>query len=143
VILAKYDHLSVSTPWAYQSYRQKFQDTYLSSPEEFHHRRQQVSSGALVQAIAQKKPAAIGKFIHNDLEKVVLPEFPLVAELRQVLGDLGGLGTMMSGSGPTVFTLCSSQEVAETIVKEAREILVAPDLQFWIAPITDTGIQVT
>jgi 4-diphosphocytidyl-2-C-methyl-D-erythritol kinase len=97
----------------------------------------------LVQAIAQKKPAAIGKFIHNDLEKVVLPEFPLVAELRQVLGDLGGLGTMMSGSGPTVFTLCSSQEVAETIVKEAREILVAPDLQFWIAPITDTGIQVT
>jgi 4-diphosphocytidyl-2-C-methyl-D-erythritol kinase len=50
---------------------------------------------------------------------------------------------MMSGSGPTVFTLCSSQEVAETIVKKAREILVAPDLQFWIAPITDTGIQVT
>ena len=143
VILAKYDHLSVSTPWAYQSYRQKFQDTYLSSPEDFHHRRQQVSSGALVQAIAQKKPAAIGKFIHNDLEKVVLPEFPLVAELRQVLDDLGGLGTMMSGSGPTVFTLCSSQEVAETIVKKAREILVAPDLQFWIAPITDTGIQVT
>jgi 4-diphosphocytidyl-2-C-methyl-D-erythritol kinase len=143
VILAKYDHLSVSTPWAYQSYRQKFQDTYLSSPEEFHHRRQQVSSGALVQAIAQKKPADIGKFIHNDLEKVVLPEFPLVAELRQVLDDLGGLGTMMSGSGPTVFTLCSSQEVAETIVKKAREILVAPDLQFWIAPITDTGIQGT
>jgi 4-diphosphocytidyl-2-C-methyl-D-erythritol kinase len=143
VILAKYDRLSVSTPWAYQTYRQQFASTYLSSPEEFHRRRQQVSSGALVQAIAHKHPRDIGKFIHNDLEKVVLPEFPLVAELRQVLGDLGGLGTMMSGSGPTVFTLCQSREEGEKIIKQAQTRLIAPDLNFWIAPIANTGIQLT
>lgn len=143
VILAKYERLAVSTPWAYQTYRQKFQDTYLSSPEEFHSRRQQVSSGSLVRAIAHKQHRDIGKFIHNDLEKVVLPEYPLVAELKAVLSDLGGLGTMMSGSGPTVFSLCPSQEAAETMVKKAQEILVAPDLKFWIAPIANTGIQLS
>jgi 4-diphosphocytidyl-2-C-methyl-D-erythritol kinase len=64
-----------------------------------------------------------------------------VAELREVLGHLSSLGTMMSGSGPTVFSLCPSREEAEIIVKKAREILVAADLKFWIAPISNTGIQ--
>jgi 4-diphosphocytidyl-2-C-methyl-D-erythritol kinase len=76
VILAKYDHLSVSTPWAYQSYRQKFQDTYLSSPEEFHHRRQQVSSGALVQAIARKNQPLSANLSIMTSKRWFYPNFP-------------------------------------------------------------------
>ena len=41
--------------------------------------------------------------LHNDLEQVVLPRFPVVAEAKQRLTELGAAGTLMSGSGATVF----------------------------------------
>jgi len=32
VILAKYDNISVSTPWAYKTYRQQYKDSYIRDP---------------------------------------------------------------------------------------------------------------
>jgi 4-diphosphocytidyl-2-C-methyl-D-erythritol kinase len=143
VVLAKYDSLAVSTAWAYTSYRRCFGENYISSVEGVRSRLAAVNSGALVRAIAHKERTAIGQSLHNDLEKIVLPEYPLVRELREVLGRSGGFGTMMSGSGPTVFTLCSSREEAEKLRDSAREILADPDLKFWIAPLSSSGIQLS
>ena len=81
--------------------------------------------------------------MHNDLEKVVLPHYEPVAQLRKTLAAAGGLGTMMSGSGPTVFTLCSSLVEAQQVRDIAQTNLADPDLDFWIARLTSTGIQVT
>jgi 4-diphosphocytidyl-2-C-methyl-D-erythritol kinase len=143
VVLAKYDRLAVSTAWAYQTYRQQFHPTYISSPEGVRSRLAEVTSGSLVQAIVHKDRTQIGKFIHNDLEKIVLPEYPPVAELKAILQRSGGLGTMMSGSGPTVFTLCQSRAEAEMIQNSARHTLPDPDLNFWIAPLCASGIQIS
>lgn len=140
-VLAKYQSLSISTPWAYQAYRQAFASRYLDVDAEGQKRREAVSSGPMVTAIGQKNGPEIGRHLCNDLEKVVLPAYPQVQQLRAVMADCGGLGTLMSGSGPTVFTLTNTQTEAETIVEQVRSRLPEPDLGLWVAPFTPTGVQ--
>ena len=51
----------------------------------------------------------------NDLERVVLPAFPIVAELKSRLLDAGATAAVMSGSGSAVIGLASSAESAARI----------------------------
>ncbi len=141
-VLAKYDSLSVSTPWAYQTYRQQFGDAYLdlSNAATLAERQQRIHSGPMVQAIADKNCAAVGEYLHNDLEKVVLPTHESVAQLKSAMA-CGGLGTLMSGSGPTVFTLTETQAEAETIRETVRSQIPDPDLKLWVAPLSSSGIR--
>ncbi|CCQ59799.1 4-diphosphocytidyl-2-C-methyl-D-erythritol kinase [Crocosphaera watsonii WH 0401] len=48
----------------------------------------------------------------------------------------------MSGSGPTVFTLCQSQTEAETIKKIAREKIEDPNLEFWVTQLSSNGVSI-
>ena len=128
VVLAKYQSLSVSTPWAYQAYRQAFASTYGDVNVEGKNRREALRSGPMVTAIGHQNGVEIGHHLCNDLEKVVLPEHPSVQRLREVMAECGGLGTLMSGSGPTVFTLTASQTEAEKIAEQVRSRLPDPDL---------------
>lgn len=50
--------------------------------------------------------------LHNDLEQVTLRDYPVVAEIRRRMLDLGAEGALMSGSGPTVFGVFREREVA-------------------------------
>ncbi len=142
VVLAKYRNLSVSTGWAYQTYRQKFEDDYIKEENEFQNRHQEIHSGPLVKAIIDQNHQKIGNLLYNDLEKVVLPEHPQVNELRSALINTGGLGTMMSGSGPTVFCLCESKAQAEEIKHKVQDLMANPELDFWITKLSSNGIQV-
>lgn len=142
VVLSKYRSLSVSTPWAYQSYRQQFNQTYVSDRTSLEGRRNRVHSGPMVLAISHKDGAAIGKLLYNDLEKVVLPAHPTVAHLRDQMQHLSSLGAMMSGSGPTVFALASSQAEAENIRTELQKQIPDPDLECWVAQFIANGIQI-
>lgn len=141
VVLAKYRHLAISTAWAYQTYRQRFGSNYLRDEEGIQSRTFEFHSGPLVSAIGHRDGASIGRLLHNDLEKVVLPEYPLVAELRAIMEQGGGLGTIMSGSGPTVFTLCDSAQQAEAIKEQVRTAIANPDLDLWVAQFSSTGIK--
>ncbi|MEB3119705.1 MAG: 4-(cytidine 5'-diphospho)-2-C-methyl-D-erythritol kinase [Snowella sp.] len=142
IVLAKYRNIAVSTPWAYQTYRQQFGQHYLQDTQARQQRTHQVHSGPLVRAILHKNSREIAQHLHNDLEKVVLPAHPPVAHLRQTLAQAGGLSTMMSGSGPTVFSLCESQATAEQVKTQAQQQLNDPDLEFWVARLIGNGIQV-
>ena len=142
VVLAKYQSLSVSTPWAYKSYRQQFGDTYPRSPTDLQTRRQQSNSGAMTTAIAHKDGTQIGQLLHNDLEKVVLPEFSQVVELRQIFQSLETLGTMMSGSGPTVFALTETLAEAEEVKRQVKSTIADPDLALWAVKFNSAGIQI-
>jgi 4-diphosphocytidyl-2-C-methyl-D-erythritol kinase len=141
VVLAKYRKLAVSTPWAYQTYRQQFAQTYCA-PDDFACRQQQVHSGEMMRAIAHRDTAHIGQLLYNDLEKVVLPAHPEVAALKQAFLDQRPLGAMMSGSGPTVFALCSTEAEAKTIQAAVETQISNPDLAMWITQLRPTGIQV-
>jgi 4-diphosphocytidyl-2-C-methyl-D-erythritol kinase len=142
VVLAKYDNISVSTPWAYKTYRQAYSDTYVSDTTGVQSRTARVSSGSLVKAIAHHHNSEIGKLIYNDLEKVVLPAHPLVAQLKAAFAAQNVLGTMMSGSGPTVFALCESEAQAIAVQQQVRTQLPDPQLKFWVTKLVTQGIQV-
>ncbi len=47
--------------------------------------------------------------LHNDLESSVLPRYPLLAEIKTRLLSLNASGTLMSGSGSTVFAIFDSE----------------------------------
>ena len=57
--------------------------------------------------------ADLCRALHNDLERVTLNRFPLIAEIKQRLLDQGALGALMSGSGSTVFGVYSDYAAAE------------------------------
>lgn len=140
VILAKYSNLSVSTPWAYNGYRKKFNHLYISDSHVINQRTHQIHSGDLVKAISQRNSQQIGALLYNDLEKVVLPEFTTVKALIDAFKAKNVLGSMMSGSGPTVFALCDNQTQAEAITSEVQQTINDPNLNCWVAKMCPHGI---
>jgi 4-diphosphocytidyl-2-C-methyl-D-erythritol kinase len=139
-VLAKYRSLSVSTPWAYQTYRAQFSDTYAQTPAEQDQRRRTGPSVAMLGAIAHRSPQEIGRALHNDLEKVVLSHHPQVAQLRECMAQNSALGGMMSGSGPTVFALTESKDEAEQIAAQVKTEFLDPDLEVWVTKFISHGV---
>jgi 4-diphosphocytidyl-2-C-methyl-D-erythritol kinase len=142
VVLGKHRSLSVSTPWAYQTYRQQFGSSYVKDRPSLETRAQAVHSGAIVKAIIHEDGVQIGQRLRNDLERIVLPEYPEVSQLRQAFQDSGALGAMMSGSGPTVFGLCQSYNQAQQLQQQVRAAIPNPDLELWLTQLCSAGIQV-
>lgn len=141
VVLGKYRHLTVATAWAYQTYRQQFGSSYVDQPN-LESRALAVHSGSMVKAIIHQDGGLIGQRLHNDLERVVLPKYPQVLQLKQAFQDSGVLGTMMSGSGPTVFGLCESYQKAQQVQHSLRAALPDPDLDLIVTQFSSTGIRV-
>jgi 4-diphosphocytidyl-2-C-methyl-D-erythritol kinase len=139
-VLAKYRSLSVSTPWAYQTYRASFGDTYAQTPAAQDERRRTGPSVPLLAAIAHRDEVLIGQSLYNDLEKVVFPAHPQVEQLTKVLAHSETVGTMMSGSGPTVFTLTHSRQVAQTLATQVQREIQNPDLDVWVAKFIPHGV---
>ncbi len=143
VVLGKYQSLEVSTPWAYTTYRHEFEHGYAQEElDSLADRSHRIHSGALVKAIVENDAIKIGRLLYNDLEKVVLPAYPLVSQLRSEFQRHPNLGTMMSGSGPTVFSLASSLEQAEALYHQVRVALPDPNLELFVAQFCDRGVRV-
>ncbi|MGK7898409.1 MAG: 4-(cytidine 5'-diphospho)-2-C-methyl-D-erythritol kinase [Xenococcus sp. (in: cyanobacteria)] len=142
VVLAKYKSLSISTPWAYQTYRKNYGSSYVSNAEGIISRSDRVRSGDLMNAIIKQESGKIGKLLYNDLEKVVLPEYPQVAKLRELFAEAGVLGTMMSGSGPTVFALCDNENQAKDVLNKVSDTIANSDLNLWVTKLGSSGIQI-
>lgn len=142
LVLAKYENLGVSTPWAYQAYRSQFSGEYISEPAAIAQRTAQIHAGELVKAITHQDGPAIARLMHNDLEKVVLPAHPQVAQLKGAFQETEALGTMMSGSGPTVFGICESLAAADRVKQHLTEAIADPHLQVWTTTTLNGGIEI-
>jgi 4-diphosphocytidyl-2-C-methyl-D-erythritol kinase len=66
----------------------------------------------------------ISKLLDNDLETVTTVSFPIINTLKKLLMDAGAEGSIMSGSGPSVFGVFATQEKAES----AKNLLASRDL---------------
>jgi 4-diphosphocytidyl-2-C-methyl-D-erythritol kinase len=64
----------------------------------------------------------LAKGLFNDLEQVSIRIHPVLAELKRVLIEHGALGALMSGSGPTVFGIFETEEMAVTAEKALSEM---------------------
>ena len=141
-VLAKYRDLPVPTPWAYKAYREQFGPTYPKTLEALEDRKQHLKSSELMNAIAHQDHPAIGRLLHNDLERVVLPNYPQVQSLRDTFSRTQNLGVMMSGSGSTVFALCNTKEDAEALKLEMRSLIPDETLEFWVTQFCSSGVKI-
>lgn len=67
-------------------------------------------------------------FVTNDLESVVIAQYPMIAEIKTRLSDLGADAALMSGSGSTVFGLFSQNKKRDA----ALECSSAEYPSFWV-----------
>jgi 4-diphosphocytidyl-2-C-methyl-D-erythritol kinase len=105
---------SVSTPWAYR----RFDELLPVDP---------VSAQPWQCTSGQWPPREL---CINDLERAVLPAYPLLAALKEALLRLGAAGVLMSGSGSSVFGIFHHRTAAEHAVTalqaHGRVFLVEP-----------------
>ncbi|MGF0117958.1 4-(cytidine 5'-diphospho)-2-C-methyl-D-erythritol kinase [Promicromonospora sp. Marseille-Q5078] len=66
----------------------------------------------LMQALRAGDAHALGRALHNDLEPAALSLRPELERTLAVARDAGALGTLVSGSGPTVAALARSRQHA-------------------------------
>lgn len=60
----------------------------------------------------------IGRYLYNDLESVVIRKHPEIQEIKDVLCSMGAIGSLMSGSGSSVFGLFLNKEEAANVCRE-------------------------
>ncbi len=93
--------LDVSTAWVYREYD--------SIPEsEIRH----PDVDGMVQAIRDGDLKKMCHLFGNVLEQKTGAEYPVIGRLEQFFLDRGALGSIMTGSGPTVFAVYENEEVA-------------------------------
>lgn len=84
----------------------------------------------MVRAIRQGSLQGIIERLGNVLETVTVPAYPIISTIKNQMQLLGAQGSLMSGSGPTVFGIFTEQEKAlkayEQIKKEqlAKQIFL-------------------
>ncbi len=67
---------------------------------------------ALMGALRSGSPAAVGQAVSNDLQQAALSLFPALRKTLAVGRELGALGAIVAGSGPTCVFLAASAERA-------------------------------
>jgi len=64
----------------------------------------------------------LASLLHNDLERVTISRYPVVEKIKDRLAECGAVGSLMSGSGPTVFGIFERQDVAQDVCRELNGV---------------------
>ena len=107
VLIAK-PQISVSTKFVYQNLKL---DENTIHPD----------IDQLQKDIIAKDLDAVASHMGNVLETVTIPEYPIIADIKEQMIHSGAVNTMMSGSGPTVFGLFKDKETAEKAAEDMRQ----------------------
>ncbi|MFZ5646212.1 MAG: 4-(cytidine 5'-diphospho)-2-C-methyl-D-erythritol kinase [Bacillota bacterium] len=77
-------------------------------------------AGVLIRALDKRDVAAVARLMYNALERVTVSLHPEINDIKESLVAAGAIGSMMSGSGPTVFGLCPGPEEAALVASRLR-----------------------
>ena len=80
---------------------------------------------------SQSNIISLGAHLHNDLEPVVIKRLPVVESIKGKLRSLSAAGTLVSGSGSTVFGIFEDSKAAEQAFARCSE-------EPWDAFLTET-----
>jgi 4-diphosphocytidyl-2-C-methyl-D-erythritol kinase len=106
--------LAVSTPFIYQRW-----DSLAVEGKEKAGLTIPVSRVNIITlALVKKDLVLLGRALCNSLQEVTVKFYPEVSRVTKALVDLGAQTVLMSGSGPAVFTLCTSQREALFLRRE-------------------------
>lgn len=81
-------------------------------------------AGALVEALRRGRTDRLPNLLHNALEEVTIAMHPVLGELKDRMRAAGALGSLMAGSGPTIFGLFAAPAAA----RAAAAAFPDPDL---------------
>lgn len=83
---------------------------------------------SMIEAMRQKDLGLLCSRMGNVLETVTIPAYPMINEIKRTMMDNGAIGSMMSGSGPTVFGIFDSPAAAKQAVKAVRATKLAKQI---------------
>jgi 4-diphosphocytidyl-2-C-methyl-D-erythritol kinase len=108
VVLVAKPAINVSTKYVYE---------HLDALEEYEH----PDVDGMIESIAAGNLDGIVKRMGNVLERVTIPAHPIIDTIKKTMLESGALGSMMSGSGPTVFGIYDDRAGAEEGYKRIKE----------------------
>ena len=109
VVVAKPKNLDISTAWVYKNFC-----------------RERVVNTPKIWQLAEHLPQGgrqLVPYMGNVLETVTIPAHPVIAFIKVAMLDAGAYYAMMSGSGPTVFALADTAEIAQQIVAALKKLM--------------------
>ena len=65
-----------------------------------------------IKQVLNDAPVSIPQILENDLERVTLAAFPVIETIKKSLIQAGAQGALMTGSGPSVFGVFTTEEQA-------------------------------
>ncbi len=74
----------------------------------------------MAEAIKKGDLYGIAGRLGNVLETITIPAYPVIQEIKDTMMEYGAIGSLMSGSGPTVFGLFTDKREAEKAYEEMR-----------------------
>ena len=83
---------------------------------------------SMIEAMRQKDLGLLCSRMGNVLETVTIPAYPVINEIKRTMMDNGAIGSMMSGSGPTVFGIFDSPVAAKQAMKAVRATKLAKQI---------------
>ena len=104
-LIILYPNFPVSTAWVYRNLPPKLTKAIVNTSINF-------SLGS---------PANLRKLLVNDLETVTMGRYPRIGLLKEELARQGAVGTLMSGSGSSVFGVFPSKRSAERAFRRLRK----------------------
>lgn len=76
----------------------------------------------MIAAMKRKDLRALCACMGNVLETVTIPAYPQIAEIKKCMMENGALGSLMSGSGPTVFGIFEDWHQAMAAKEKCRDL---------------------
>ncbi len=106
LIVCKPD-LYVSTPWVYKEF-DSIPENEICHPDV----------DGMAETIRSGDLGGLCRLLGNVLEQKTGAEYPIIGELEQFFMEHGAMGSIMTGSGPTVFAVYSEEDAAGSAYEE-------------------------
>ena len=92
----------------------------------------------LIKLLKENNIEMLAKNMYNVLEEVTKEKYPVIKEIEKVMMENDALGSMMSGSGPTVFGIYDNKEQAEN----CKQILLESFKQVYVVKVHNKGVEI-
>lgn len=75
----------------------------------------------MIDAIKKSDINAVASKLSNVLENASIPMCPMIGDIKKMLSDMGAVGVLMSGSGPTAYGIFKDKETAQKAADNVKK----------------------
>ena len=129
IVLIAVPDTRVSTKWAYNAYDEIAEKGKVRHPD----------IDQLRAAIEMEDFGCIPEFIGNVLEYATIPEYPIIAKVKDTMMRYGAAGALMSGSGPSVYGLFMDEEKAAKAYDVLEMLKLVPEERIFLTGFHNEG----